>query len=176
MPPYRQRSCVLFFGPISKRTPCRFLECTVRRWALNPFRRGIQMGFVTPNRSVPYCVGPNGPRYIRRWPANRKGRAGVQTNKWTHTYTHAQGTLKCIPSVYFISLHFRLPNWRCNRESADKEKWTITKLREMYFRLAFKFIKSLSYLNLLLSTHKVFLEVQHPLLFSTMFLYNNNYF
>lgn len=64
-------------------------------------------GICNASPSVSYCVGPNGPRHTMT--GEPKLQAGLQACRQING--HARGgkaALKCIPSFFSISLHFRL--------------------------------------------------------------------
>lgn len=174
MPPYRQRSCVLFCGQISKRAPYCFLECTVRRWALNPFHWGIQRGFVTPTTLFLTVWGQMD--HGAQWQANQRDRPGIQTSKWKHTQRNiplqrgwvAYFKMHSVALFNFASFLDYFAKFEVKRESADKRKWTITKLRKciqgskiFLHGISWKPSTLLNWLRIfLLSIHKVFLKVK----------------
>lgn len=69
--------------------PAAFLECTVRRWALNPFRWGIQMGFVTP--TTPFLTVCGQMATVHN--DGQRGGTDTNTNNWAHMHNKLGSSL-----------------------------------------------------------------------------------
>lgn len=127
MPPYRKRSCVLFFGHISKWAPRCFFgmhRLEVGTQFLSPRNSD---GICNANHSVSYCVGPNGPWHTMTGePANTGAslQACRQINGLTHAHRASglQNAFRHFGRLLSFFGGIALPNLRHKTASGDKEE------------------------------------------------------